>query len=292
MATPFNRRKRRGLITGLGGRAPFTPKRVRENKKTVTENATLFKFTPSEVINLLKNEPDFLEKALQGYYIYLDGAIVLKSKSCISTRDGKMFPSNGITVRCCLAQQVIIRKVYDIRKVMYGTVARGKGGETPGMPTHSNRVSIDDRACIQTTTTLVSLQPPSLINSITPDNLSYFITKPNDSFCVTFKKHMTNAKISVERLAESAGVSVRTVQRMRNEAGYRPTLKSLVGVCLAMHLHPSDSTPLLQLAGYTLNSSEEEQVYSMLLSLGYLSSMDDINDCLDRLNLPNFRDNN
>ena len=286
MATPF-KRPRRG---SSNSRRPYALKRPynEEQHLVQTQMATVYDFKSSEIIKLLMTDQFFYRRALAGYYIYLDGSVAIKNRQFISANDGHMFIKYSVKARCCVAKKVIIRKVYDKAKLKLDATA-GPGG-TPGLPFTDDEEHRYESACVETSITMVSIQPPSLITRVTPDSLVSFIRKPNDTFCVLFKQHMARINITVEQLAERAGVSTKTVQRMRNEAGYRPTLKNLVAVCLAMNLPPMDSTQLLHLSGYILNSSEEEQLYELLLSMCWMASMEEINELLDSKNLPNFRD--
>lgn len=285
MATPF-KRPRRG---GNNRRRPYALQKAYSEEQYLVQTtpATIFEFKPSEIMNLLMTDQFFYRRALAGYYIYLDGAVVIKNRQCVSVRDERMFICNGINARCCVVKKVLIRKVYDRAKLKLEAAARPGG--PPSLSLDDKEEYRNESACVETSTTMVSIQPPSLITRVTPDSLLSFIRKPNDTFCVLFKNHMARINITVEQLAERAGVSTKTIQRMRNEAGYRPVLKNLVAVCLSMNLPPYDSAQLLHLAGFVLNSSEEEQLYELLLSMCWEAPMDQINDFLDSINFPNFR---
>lgn len=285
MATPF-KRPRRGSNSRRG---PYALQKAYSEEQYLVQTtpANLFEFKPSEIINLLMTDRFFYRRALAGYYIYLDGAVVIKNRQCVSVRDERMFICNGINARCCVVKKVLIRKVYERAKLKLEAAARPGG--PPTLSFDDKEEHRNESACVETSTTMVSIQPPSLITRVTPDNLCSFIRKPNDTFCVLFKNHMARVNLTVEQLAERAGVSSKTIQRMRNEAGYRPALRSLVAVCLSMNLPPYDSAQLLHLTGYVLNSSEEEQLYELLLSMCWMASMEEINNFLDSINFPNFR---
>lgn len=106
----------------------------------------------------------------------------------------------------------------------------------------------------------------------------------------TMRQEMSMRGITEEWFAVESGISVKTVQRMRNDPEYRPSLQTVVAVCLGMHLFTYNSRNLLYVAGYILNDLTIERIYQSLLDLAYQTPMKDINDALIRLGYPPFAD--
>ena len=127
---------------------------------------------------------------------------------------------------------------------------------------------------------IFELQFPSNFNSLSEDHIaqwaSLFATS-DTRFNEQIVKYMEQRNVTVEALAERARVSTKTISRMRNEEGYRCSLRSIVAVCLALHLYPLESFDLITNMGYSLNSSYEEKVYRGLIQTCYPFEMEDIN---------------
>lgn len=113
---------------------------------------------------------------------------------------------------------------------------------------------------------------------------------PVDSFANAFTYLMEQNDITVEELAENAGVSTKTIQRMRNDIDYRPTFRTVVAVCIAMHLYPRYSNQLLSLAGLSPRYHTSDKIYMILLYLYYESSVYECNEFLRKVNIEPLTD--
>lgn len=120
-----------------------------------------------------------------------------------------------------------------------------------------------------------------------PEKIEDYLWDPKGaSFGDRLKELMARRNLTVERLAEGAYLSPKAVQRMRTMAS-RPKLSCVIAVCIAMHLPPSVSYDLLELAGYRLGSSYgEDRIYRYLLDKAYSKTLDECNDILCQLGLP------
>jgi DNA-binding Xre family transcriptional regulator len=85
------------------------------------------------------------------------------------------------------------------------------------------------------------------------------------SFCHSLKKLMEWRKITVEKLAEHALLSPRTIQRMRNEAEREWKLDHIAAVCIGLRIPSNISIPLIEKAGHKLKG-EKGFVLSHLLA--------------------------
>lgn len=135
------------------------------------------------------------------------------------------------------------------------------------------------------------LQFPSNLNLIKPEDVDKWVSifsETDTSFNDQIVQYMTKKEITVEALAERARVSTKTISRMRNEEGYRCSLRSIVAVCLALHLYPWESLGLITCMGYSLNTSYEEKVYRGLIQTCYEADMDHINILLISWNIEPF----
>lgn len=101
------------------------------------------------------------------------------------------------------------------------------------------------------------------------------------TFGDTLVAHMERLDVTEEKLEELAQVSVRTIQRMRNEIGYKPKYKTLIAVCIGLHLPPMLSKDLIRKSGVTTAVGFYEDIaYEMLLDSNYRNSIYECNEIL------------
>ena len=103
---------------------------------------------------------------------------------------------------------------------------------------------------------------------------------------------MDDVKVTVEKLAEDALMDSKMIQRMRTNKDYPKTLKSVVTVCIAMHLFPEVSMALIKKSGYSfrLSQSEEHMMYYFFITRYYTHSVKDCNTLLVAKGLPPLAD--
>ncbi|WP_307973646.1 helix-turn-helix transcriptional regulator [uncultured Megasphaera sp.] len=103
---------------------------------------------------------------------------------------------------------------------------------------------------------------------------------------------MKQKNITVEQLAEKAMVDSKTISRMRTKADYKPTLETVVAICIALQLDSDVSFELLKMAGRHLDccSSERDCMLRCLLKQG-CSSVQECNEILSSEKLPPLKSN-
>ena len=73
--------------------------------------------------------------------------------------------------------------------------------------------------------------------------------------------------ITVEKLAEEAGLDAKTITRLRNPTDdYTVKKETLIAVCIGLHIPPPLSSELFEKAGIRLNSTELDLTYRFLLN--------------------------
>lgn len=101
------------------------------------------------------------------------------------------------------------------------------------------------------------------------------------SFSGSLKAHMDRLDVKVEKLAERSLVSVKTIQRMRNEVNYSPKLGSIIAVCVGLQLRPALSLDLVSKGGYVFKQFDPEHIiYQFILNFYYLSTIYECNEIL------------
>lgn len=105
------------------------------------------------------------------------------------------------------------------------------------------------------------------------------------SFRHSLKKLMEWRGTTVEKLAERALLSPRTIQRMRNEDEREWKLDHVAAVCVGLGLPSSLSVPLIEKAGHTLRG-EKGVVLSHLLATRCGCPIQEFNECLEAAGRP------
>lgn len=108
---------------------------------------------------------------------------------------------------------------------------------------------------------------------------------PNDYLANALTYLMDEMKIKEVDLAETTGLSEKTIQRMRNEIDYKPDIRTIVAVCIGLNLYPKFSKLLLQLAGIFPRNTDEDRAYMFLVNHYYDATVEECNDFLRRLNI-------
>ena len=81
---------------------------------------------------------------------------------------------------------------------------------------------------------------------------------------------------SVIALADATTLSVKTIQRLRNDLRYSYPLDWVIALCVGMHLEPPVSAAFLARAGYDLRLMPQSLVYQFILSCKFTHKISDI----------------
>ena len=88
------------------------------------------------------------------------------------------------------------------------------------------------------------------------------------------------------KLAEQSLLSTKTIERMKNPKG-RIQYKTIVQLCLGMHLHPLLSKFLIGQSGVDARlGAYEDMIYQLLLNAGWKKDIRDINEELRATQIP------
>ena len=86
--------------------------------------------------------------------------------------------------------------------------------------------------------------------------------------------HIKRRKYTNEKLEERTGISSRMLQDYRNKKDAKPTLQSVLALCIGLNLHPSFSYDLIAKAGYNImTASEEFLVYRYLIDNHHMENI-------------------
>lgn len=77
---------------------------------------------------------------------------------------------------------------------------------------------------------------------------------------------MQEYRINTVDLARDSDLSAKTISRMRSRNGNRPTLKTMVQLCIGLRVPPMICLALIEVAGYRLQFYGEELAYYYILT--------------------------
>ena len=104
-----------------------------------------------------------------------------------------------------------------------------------------------------------------------------------------FSYFMKQRKMTAAKLHDKTGISLKTINRMMNNADYNPSLEYIVICCIAMKLLPWESAALLHLSKHHLNEFEKiDRAYIALLFVMY-ANMDDCEQLLSDAGVPSIK---
>ena len=83
-------------------------------------------------------------------------------------------------------------------------------------------------------------------------------------------KNIECVEISEEELAEKSRLSDRTIRRLRTQDDYNIPLKTVVAICIGMHLPPLVSRHLIDSAGLSFKyANKEHMLYDFFITSYY-----------------------
>lgn len=88
---------------------------------------------------------------------------------------------------------------------------------------------------------------------------------------------------TVEALAEACSLSPKTIQRMRTNDDYVPSVETVVAVCIALQLPPVLSDELIRRSTCTLGVGEKHLTYKFILNSCYSRPIYECNEMLQKL---------
>lgn len=247
-----------------------------------------YRFTSKEILDLYVSSPEFKKKIDNGKYVFVEGRLVLNSDLCLIYEDGRVRIKEDALAN---PEQFFLHS----QEVPAGGNSarihiRCSGRRRHGYPTTPwGKPVLGYRTRRTWKTEYTDAEYVSSVYKITPENLSSFSAFGDDdreSFAAALIRLMNRPDNTVteEQLAERTGLSVKTIQRMRNPEE-RPSMASVIAVCIALGLAFWDSEQLLARAGYTLTNRKADKVYRALLIVAEERSVYDCNRVLEKFDL-------
>lgn len=87
---------------------------------------------------------------------------------------------------------------------------------------------------------------------------------------------MKRARLSIEALESKAGISTRTITRLRNQERRDYSLDHVIALCVALQLPPWLSREMLARAGFVLRPTKQHQAYQLVLDCMFMDRLEDV----------------
>lgn len=94
--------------------------------------------------------------------------------------------------------------------------------------------------------------------------------------------------LDVKKVAKKSGLSPKTIGRIRSTPDYKPTLETMMQLCIGMEIPADISFKLISKAGYHLRSQGIDQAYRFIILGKVGCTLQDANAFLDELGYPNL----
>jgi len=221
-------------------------------------------FSKSEVQNFYASNKKFREIMDTGDYFFYENHLVLMIKDAFQFKDGKLSLNTDVEKfeeRFCVR---LLEKpdTHTVTVPVYSE--KGPIGQMPvtGYVVSSKFVHATEHA---KATKKAKAELADFLMMIYGDGGG---GTPIGSFGATLSMHMEREHITNEYMCELTEISVRTIQRYRNDE-VDPDLPYVIALCIALHLLPCLSAIMIDLAGYSLRNNKRDLAYLFLLNTEY-----------------------
>ena len=261
-------------VCGMGGTVAYKPEEDDRNfrRKINRERKTIDSYKVPNIIERIKlyrRTPQFRNLMLSDVFTLVEGKYCLRDLKYIEYIDGKpqlTEYANEHFNECC----VLFTYEYQITLFDNGE----DGTELVGVHYLEGK----------NTKIILQANHPEFVKQFIQYYEDMLIleggSEPPETFSSLLKFYMKKKGVTEEELAERTGISVRTIQRMRNEEiHYR--LTQVVAICIALHLDPIVSNKMVMLSGNIFQNTKQDQMYKHLLDVAYEESVMDCNMILN-----------
>ena len=219
----------------------------------------------SDALKEYVRNPAFREVLDSGRYIYCEGHFCLNDSRYIQLdhlgRSHLSAYARNCMKECCLVFEEDYEKV--LRRLLNGVLQKGRG---------ANKIV---KYVARDGGSAVTAEGQKFREMIVREYQETAAVQP--TFQEMLNKLMEMRKFSKGRLAEETGLSVDTIQRMKNEPERTQNIRSVVAICIAMHLPESISSQLIELSSAKFQRSEEMYAYKYVVKYCYQSKVSAVN---------------
>lgn len=206
-----------------------------------------------------------------GRYIYADGHICLNDPRFVTQLNARACLTawaNAHVDRCCLRFETVYIRAARARYVF-------------------GRLNSDEEYNARSLSLSLPEERRSALSCARA--MSRLLLELPGNFSGTLRAHMTRQGMTIERLSEKTGISVRSINRLRNEERASYALEQVILIALALHLPPEFSLDLIEKAGLRLRSRPEDLIYGAVLRTMYKEPLDAIQEALHECGGPELK---
>jgi DNA-binding Xre family transcriptional regulator len=236
----------------------------------------IYTITPEDAGRIYSTNGDFRNILQSGCFLYIEGSYVIDAPNYVHETETGVFELTAYArehlSECALA--------FDERVIFKysGSALRGDELRHSDKPLMTRRLERKYNPETQDSDLLAKIKESQEAVAIA-DNL------PN-GFSAALIWLMEQRDITEERLAETARVSSKTIQRMRTNAVKEYEPGTVVAVCVGLQLFPRISYKMLDKAGIAIRDTERDYLYSHILDTLYKSPIYECNKLLEAANYP------
>lgn len=222
------------------------------------EGNASFVIDRKNILAIYRENERFRQQLQSGQYIYVDGHICINdSRFVCKTKNGLRLTAwaNAHVDQCCLRFNSIYEPcgVADYR---FGAMNSDEAYNQHYMAFAQEKGLLSSKEQLAEMTKLISELPLSF-----QDALSYL---------------MKRAHLTIEGMEERAGISARTISRMRTQERRDYSLDQVIAICIALQLPPWLSRELIAKAGFLLRPIKQHQAYQLVLDCMFMDTVDDV----------------
>lgn len=233
-------------------------------------------------LNRLVSSELFSQQLKSGRYIYVERRICLNQPEYIQW-DGPMASLTAYAREhqdeCCLLPSNYFKKRYKSKRFAVSTPRSEPRIAHRYAPTKCFKVHAYKKHELYRSDHLQRFIKSSRSVTVLAESL------PNN-FSQMLDKLIESKNMAEEDLAESASLSEKTIQRLRNHEPKSVTLETVLQLCIGLHLHPILSEYLLRAAGQHFMDSKLHTMYKFLLYTCYDYSVEVCNELLESQGFP------
>lgn len=222
------------------------------------EGNNTFVIARKDMLAIYRENEGFRQQIQSGQYIYVDGHICINDSRFVRhTEKGLRLTAwaNAHVDQCCLRFNSIYEPcgVADYR---FGAMNSDEAYNQHYMAFAQEKGLLSSKEQLTSMTQLISELPMAF-----SDALSYL---------------MKRAHLTIEAMEERAGISARTISRMRTQERRDYSLDQVIAICIALQLPPWLSREMIAKAGYLLRPIKQHQAYQLVLDCMFMDSVEDV----------------
>lgn len=229
-------------------------------------------YSPVQLLDRYAESVEFRKCVDTGKYVFAEGRMVLRSPDCIDVTAGRISIKDSI--RSNLEDYCI--HIERSRKYRTGVVPRRSPyvrysmRQSGGFTVEIKNAGKFSEVSVKDWTRLIATGGGG--------NLPY-------DFGDALKLLMEEREITVEQLAETSGLSEKTISRLRSGEN-KPSLPTVIAICIGLSLDPFIAEQLVSIAGYSLGGKKADRAFKLILGVAYSITIFDANDFLKKMGLP------